>query len=207
MVLAAALVLAGCAGDDAAVDPAVTSIPDDTTSTTTTTEPDTVAPDIIPADESLITEEYVEGVLTALERQNRVSSKLTREAGVVGEDTIEILFAIGTEPNAIEGVNSLAELARQGFEGYREDPDPVIYEVIELVEARSTCIVAVVEIDASGIFVDPPEAPPPGDLMVELLPASEEQRASGLNPTAWVIDSIPLVGPGDDAPDCDVTQR
>ena len=65
-LLGATLLLGACGDDDDNGDrSAVTSIPDETTSSTssTTTEPRTVAPDVIPQDESQITEEYVEQVL------------------------------------------------------------------------------------------------------------------------------------------------
>ncbi|HSP02734.1 MAG TPA: hypothetical protein VLR27_04490, partial [Acidimicrobiales bacterium] len=65
-LLGATLLLGACGGDDddgrAA---AITSIPEETSTSTssTTTEPRTVAPDVIPQDVDLITEEYVEQVL------------------------------------------------------------------------------------------------------------------------------------------------
>lgn len=206
LILGVAILAGACSSDDDGGSAANTSIPDPTTTASTTTEPRTVAPDIIPDDVSQIDEAYVEGVLEGLAEMALQALESTRDAGVVDEMAIEILMASGTEPDAIRGINSLSALARQGFEGYREDLSPVAYSVVDVVVARRDCVVAEIETDASGLFVEPPSAsPPPGRTMVELLPATASQRETGLNPTAWVSDSFPVVAEGDPLPDCDIT--
>ena len=204
--LLALSLLAGACSDDEPDRSAATSIPDETSSTTTTTEPETVAPDVIPDDESLITEDYVESVLNALETADHRAFIAAREEGVVGDTAIQILTATGTEPDAARGINSLADLAREGFPGYAPSPRPAEFSVKELLEASSTCVLAVVEIDSSSYFLEPPPDPPPGRTIVELLPATPAQRESGHNPTAWVVDSIPVIADGDTLPDCEVSR-
>lgn len=206
LVLGVAILAGACSSDDGGGSAANTSIPDPTTTASTTTEPRTVAPDIIPDDESQIDEAYVEGVLEGLASAAAQAFDHTRRAGVVDESAQAILLASGTEPDAVRGINSLSRLARQGFEGYREDPSPVVYTVVEVLVAQRDCIVAEIETDSSGLFIDPPStSPPPGRTMVELLPATVSQRETGLNPTAWVSDSFPVVAEGDPLPDCDIT--
>jgi hypothetical protein len=189
-------VLAGACSDDEPENSAVTSIPDETSSTTSTTEPETVAPDVIPDDESLITEEYVQGVLAALsEASNEVLIKV-REAGVVEEDAIAIVQATKTESHAVDSINALANAARNGFDAYVEDPQPARYEVQALPQASRDCIVVDAEADSSGAFVEPP---PPVVVRSTLVPASQEQRASGLNSTAWVLaGSVPVASSTED---------
>lgn len=206
LFLTVALAIASCSGNDDG-SAAVTSIPDETTtSVTTTSEPDTVAPDIIPNDVSLIDEAYVEGVLNALAVTNADVLSLTREAGLVTEDVIAMVDATSSEADAIESINSLARLAREGFDRYSPELTPATYEVLDLLTATDECIVVEVTVDRSGLFVKPPSDPPPGRTLLELLPATEQQRASGLNPTAWVVDSAPVVREGDPLPDCQVAQ-
>lgn len=199
------LLAGACSGDDAPDTSAVTSIPDDTTtSSTTTTEPDTVAPDVIPADESLITEEYVQGVLDGLAQASLDAVLATKAAGVTDARAIEIANATGTTPQALRDINELTELARNDFAAYRPQPGPVSFTIEELKVARADCILAAVDLDLSKLFADPPE-PPPGQPVIELLPATDEQRSTGLNPTAWVIDSLPIITSGDEQPDCEVS--
>jgi hypothetical protein len=203
--LLALSLLAGACSDDEPDTSAVTSIPDDASSTTTTTEPETVAPDVIPDDESLITEDYVEGVLNALETADHRAFLVVREEGVVGQSAIQILNATGTERDAARGINGLADLAREGFPGYAPNPKPAKFLVKELLKASQTCVLAVVEVDSSSYFIEPPADPPPGRTVVELLPATSSQRESGHNPTAWVVDSIPVIADGDELPDCEAS--
>lgn len=191
-LLGVTLVLTACGDDDAAGDrAAVTSIPDETTtSSTTTTEPETVAPDVIPQDPSQITEDYVEQVLDALYTATLEATRLTREAGVVDEPAIRIIEATNSPAGAREYLNSLADAAASGFEGYREDLKPVDASVLEVLEVRARCIFAEVKFDTSGLSTEPGNAEE-FRLFARLVSASEEQRASGLNPTAWVLDALP----------------
>ena len=206
-LLTLSLIGAACSGDDDPEDmSAVTSIPEEESTSSTTTEPRTVDPDVIPDDESLITEEYVESVLTALETVNQQAFELTRSEGVVTEDVIALVTDTSTGPRAVSAINSLSDLAASGFTPYKDDPDPVVYDVVEIHTATATCIVAFVDIDFSGAFRDAPPEPPSGRPTMELLPATEEQRASGRNPTAWVVDETPVVEDDGDMPDCRVTE-
>lgn len=196
-----ALIASACSGDDDG-SAAITSVPDQTTTSSTTTRPATVAPDIIPTDESLIDEAYVEGVLAGLADASAEAFDATRAAGVVDERAQAITDATSSGQEAIRGINSLSRLARERFAGYRDETSPVKYSVIDVLIGSQRCIVAEIAIDASGLFVNPPEDAPPGRTLAELLPASEEQRSTGLNPTAWVLNSTPVIRAGDSLPDC-----
>ena len=205
-LLAFTLVATACSDDDDADTSAITSIPDDTTSTTSTTEPRTVAPDVIPDDESLITEDYVQGVLNGYSESALDAFLATRAAGGADEIAIGIVDATSTEPHAVERINSLADVAFEGFAGYRSDPGPIRYDVQSVTIATRTCIVAAILLDSSALLEKPVEASQSeGNLLIELLPATQEQRSGGLNPTAWVIDSLVFVDPAGDNPDCEIT--
>jgi hypothetical protein len=195
-LLAASLVLGACGGDDDGDQAAVTSIPDETsTSTSTTTEPRTVAPDVIPQDASQITEEYVEQVLDQLYDAMLGATEAARAAGVVEERAIAISEATNSEQGARELLNGLVEQAAGGFAGFRDELRPVDTEVVELHEASVDCIFAEARFDFSGLTTEPGDAEM-FRLFVRLIPASEEQRASGLNPTAWVLDELPATDDG-----------
>lgn len=184
--------MASCSSDDSDDDrAAVTSIPDETTTSTSTTEVRVPPVDVIPTDPALITEEYVENVLNALYEVSLEAVKAARTEGVVDQPAIEIAESIRTPDHALEAINGLIELASSGFLGYRADPGPTIADVQDVIAASGDCVFAEVVFDSSATLDNP--APPPPELraFVELRPASDEQLASGLNPTAWVVSGLP----------------
>ena len=122
------------------------------------------------------------------------------------EKAIAIVDATSTKPYAIERINSLSELVSGGFERFQENPGPTRYIVHEVITGTTECLVVSVEVDSSDFVKEPSTDRPPGETMIELLPAAPDQRDSGLNPTAWVVDSIPLVTAQDALPDCAVTE-
>lgn len=197
-LLGAILLLGACGGDDddgrAA---AITSIPEETSTSTssTTTEPRTVAPDVIPQDVDLITEEYVEQVLDALYEAILDATVSTRDAGLVGEAAIEVAEATHTPSGSRALLNSLAAEAAEGFEGFRDELSPVDTSVIAVHEATSTCAFAEVTFDSSGLTTEPATADG-FRLFARIVPAEDVQRASGLNPTAWVLDELPATNDG-----------
>ena len=65
------------------------------------------------------------------------------------------------------------------------------FQVVAVLEASSACVSAEVRTDASGLLEDP-SIPTGAREFVRLYPAGQEQRASGLNPTAWVVDQFPV---------------
>lgn len=198
-LLGATLLLGACGGDDddgrAA---AITSIPEETSTSTssTTTEPRTVAPDVIPQDESQITEEYVEQVLNELLQTSAAATKHAREVGVVDEMTIEMLESINGEERTIQAVNSLLEASSAGFKGFKADLRPATADVANLHDVSSQCIFAEVSFDNSALLQDPQPLPDNVRGFVRLVPSSDAQRASGHNATAWVIDSLPATEDG-----------
>ena len=197
-LLGATLLLGACGGDDDDSDrAAITSIPEETTSSTssTTTEPRTVAPDVIPQDESQITEEYVEQVLDALHEAMLGATEAARSAGLVEERAIAISEATNTEQGARDLLNGLVAQAADGFAGFRDDLQPVDTEVVEIHEVASDCIFVEALFDFSGLTTEPGNSED-FRLFARLVPASEEQRASGLNPTAWVLDELPATDDG-----------
>ena len=196
-LLVLGLVLGACGGDDDDDRAAVTSIPEETTtSTTTTTEPRTVAPDVIPTDESQITEEYVEDVLNELFSVAGAALAATMEAGLVEETAIALIEATSSASTTDDDLNELIDLASTGFEGIKPEPSALRAEVLEILLREPDCVVAEIELDRSGIVeggsVDEPDA----RTFARLVPASEEQRASGKNPTAWVTDGLPTTMDG-----------
>ncbi len=207
-LLGASLLLGACGGDDDDDgQSAVTSIPDETTSSTssTTTEPRTVAPDVIPQDESQITEEYVEGVLNGLYEVSLQAFVASREEGLVGDRAIELLEATSSRGVFEQRVNDLLDFSFGGFQGLKQNPTPVTVTVQDVLETTTTCIVAEVTTDPSGLVVEPP-APEPGERdFVRLLAASADQSATGLNPTAWVLDEFPVTFDGS-VPDLECEQ-
>ena len=120
-LLVAGLLLGACGDDDDNGDQtAVTSIPDETSTSTssTTTEPRTVAPDVIPQDESQITEEYVEQVLNELFVVSLNALATLDPRGLVDESDIELIeSAQPRDRSRREQINDLVELAFGGFEG------------------------------------------------------------------------------------------
>lgn len=196
-LLGATLLLGACGGDDGGDRSAVTSIPDETSSTSsTTTEPRTVAPDVIPQDESLITEQYVEQVLDALYEVSLEAVEHTRSAGVVDEVTIELIESINSERQARDALNSLMEAASRGFAEFRDDLSPATADVSSVIHGDSECVFAEVRFDSSGLLTELPPVPSNGRTFARLVAASEEQRSSGHNPTAWVIDGLPATDDG-----------
>jgi len=197
-LLVAGLLLGACGDDDDSGDQAaVTSIPEETaTSTSTTTEPRTVAPDVIPQEESQITEEYVEQVLDELYGISLQAIKHTREAGIVDESTIELVESIYSPPQSRVALNGLIDLARRSFEGYRDDPTPVTADVAEVLQRNQECIFSEVRFDTSGLVNEPAVFSDTVRGFVRLLPASDQQRVSGRNSTAWVIDALPVTKDG-----------
>jgi hypothetical protein len=197
-LLGATLVLGACGGDDGGDDDAaaVTSIPDDTTSTTTsTTEPEIPPPDVIPSDPSLITEEYVERVLNELFVVANESLLRTMQQGLVDETVIDMVEATSPESGVADDVNRLIQLASEGFPGLKPKPGPITAKVTDVLTADADCIFAEVSLDRSAV-VEPPSSQDSVRSFARLLPATEEQKATGLNPTAWVLDDLPATSDG-----------
>lgn len=198
-LLGATLLLGACGGDDddgrAA---AITSIPEETSTSTssTTTEPRTVAPDVIPQDVDLITEEYVEQVLDALFEVSLQSFVVAREAGLVEERALALIEATNSASVYEEQVNDLLALSAANFEGMRPNPSAVDVSVVEVMHKSESCAVAEVTTDPSGLMDNTAPADPGERSFVRLLVASESQRQSGLNPTAWVFDEFPVTFDG-----------
>ena len=193
-LLAAGLVLGACGGDDDddGDQAAVTSIPEETsTSTSTTTEPRTVAPDVIPQDESQITEEYVEQVLNELLAVSGNALRASMEAGLVDETAIALIEATSSPATVDDDLNELLGLAELNFEGIRGDATSLRAAVLDVITATSECIYAEIELDRSGVAAEQVESDPSVRTFVRLLPATSEQQASGRNPTAWVTDGLP----------------
>lgn len=196
-VLVASLLLGACGDDDDGDRAAVTSLPEETTTSTssTTTEPRTVPPDVIPQDVSQITEAYVEQVLDELYAAMLPATVATREAGLVEESAIQIAEATHTPSGSRALLNSLAQEASDGFQGFQEQLSPVDTTVVEVHEATRMCVFAEVTFDSSGLTTETPNASG-FRLFARVVPATEEQRASGLNPTAWVLDELPAISDG-----------
>ena len=194
-LLGATLLLGACGGDDddgrAA---AITSIPEETSTSTssTTTEPRTVAPDVIPQDVDLITEEYVEQVLNELFVVSRDAIVAAREDELVDTRSIDLMTATSSDAVLTQRLNDLIDMSFNSFDGIRSSPEPLRLMVIDLLQTGRDCVVAEVETDASGLLEEAPVTTPDERDFVRLLPASEEQRAAGLNPTAWVLDQFPV---------------
>lgn len=199
-LLSASLLLGACGGDDSDGDSgAVTSIPDETTSTSpssTTTEPRTVAPDVIPPDETLITEEYVEQVLNELFAVSGEALQGTMEAGLVEEHAIALIEATSSEGTVPDDLNELTELASSGFQGIRANPRPLRADVLRVLVGRPDCIAAEIALDRSGVIEGEIAEEPGVRTFAKLIPATEEQRSSGRNPTAWVTDGMPTTTDG-----------
>lgn len=202
LILGVAILAGACSSDDDGGSAANTSIPDPTTTASTTTEPRTVAPDIIPDDVSQIDEAYVEGVLDAL---YRVSGEAIRDAAAEGSMTemaLDLLNASHDVEAAVAQINSLADAESEDFARYVDDPGFVQADVVQLLEVSTTCVAVEIEVDSSAVLASPPDST---DIrtFVQLVPATVEQRQTGLNPTAWVFgDSELTFGGGDGALTC-----
>lgn len=191
-LLGVTLLVSACGDDDDGDRSAVTSIPErSTTTSTTTTAPAVPPPDVIPQDVSLITEEYVEQVLNALYEVSLEAVELARAEGVVDQPSISLIEATSSAEVALQRTNDLIASATSGFEGVQEAPGPMVFEVVDLIDAGRDCVLVEVRTDSSQLLVDPYQ---PDGLreFVRLYPAAEEQRQSGLNPTAWVVDQFPV---------------
>ncbi len=202
VLLGTSLLLGACGGDDDddGQSAAITSIPDETTSSTssTTTEPRTVAPDVIPQDESQITEEYVEGVLNELYEVSLESILLARDAGLVDEGSLDRLEATSTDDVFERRVNDLLDLSSGGFQGLKPEPGPMRLTVLDLLHTSASCVVAEVQADSAALVEVPQERQPGQREFVRLYAASDDALISGLNPTAWVLDQVPVTFDGAD---------
>jgi major membrane immunogen (membrane-anchored lipoprotein) len=193
----ATLLLPACGDDDDDDRAAVTSIPERATSststTTTTTEPPVPPPDVIPADESQITEQYVEQVLNALYEVSLEAILILRDEGVVEERVLALVAATYSDDAFNQQVNDLMDLTFSGdLTGVRLEPEALRASVMNILEATRSCVVAEVRTDASALLVTSPEPEANQRDFVRLLPADNSQTSSGLNPTAWVIDQFPV---------------
>lgn len=198
-LLGATLLLGACGGDDDDSDrAAVTSIPEETTSSTssTTTGPRTVAPDVIPQDESQITEEYVEQVLNELFGVSGQALRIAMQAGLVEENAITLIEATSSSNTVTDDLNELLGITSSGFEGIRHNPTSLSATVREVVHARPNCVFAEIELDRSGVIEGDVAIDSNVRTFAKLIPATEEQAASGKNPTAWVTDGLPTTTDG-----------
>lgn len=196
LILGVAILAGACSSDDDGGSAANTSIPDPTTTASTTTEPRTVAPDIIPADVSQIDEAYVEGVVVAL---YRVSGDAIRDAvknDGMDERTLDLLSAVHGVQAAADQINFLADAETDGFDKYVPEPGYVEVTVVDVVEADESCVIAEIEVDPSDVLVSPPDRTGVRSFL-RLAPASAEQLAGGLNPTAWVIEESDITFDGE----------
>jgi hypothetical protein len=150
---------------------------------------------VIPTDTSLITEEYVEQVLDALFKVSHEVLVLTmRERGLSAE-AIALVEATTPEARVPDGINELVNLAAEDFAGLKENPEPITATVMSILNATPVCVLAEVDLDETGL-VQSPADPPGARTFARLVPATEEQVGSGLNPTAWTIDSLPVTSDG-----------
>lgn len=197
-LLGATLLLGACGSDDDDDRSAVTSIPEETTSPTssTTTEPRTVAPDVIPQDESQITEEYVEQVLNELYVVSLQSFVVARDAGLVEERALALIEATNSGSVYEQQVNDLLALASTNFDGMRAEPTPVRASVANVLDSSLACAVAEVTTDSSGLMTTPIPTDVNERSFVRILAASDSQQQAGLNPTAWVFDEFPVTFDG-----------
>jgi hypothetical protein len=197
-LLGATLLVGACGGDDTGDQSAVTSIPDErsTSSSSTTSEPRTVAPDVIPQDVSLITEEYVEQVLNELLAVAGDALRQTVAARLVEERAIELIEATSSADTVTDDLNELLDIASSGFEGIKEEPTQLRAVVLNVLERGNDCVFAEIELDRTGVVEGEIRAEPGVRTFVKLLPATEEQRASGQNPTSWVTDGLPTTTDG-----------
>ncbi len=195
VLLVLALVAGACSGDDDTGSAANTSIPDKTTTSSTTTQPDTVSPDVIPTDESRIDEAYVQAVVDAHMALGLEALVLTMDAGLVDEAVTDLLSDIHTDESAIDTANGLAAAAIGDFAGIRESPGPLQAEVLEVRSGTAACLIIEVRVDESASLVDPIDNSAKRTF-IEFNPASEGQKASGLNFTAWVLHQFPVTFDG-----------
>lgn len=205
-LLGATLLLGACGDDDAGGSAAVTSLPDQTsstTSTTATTEPPTVAPDVIPRDESQITEEYVEQVLNELYKVSLESILAAKQEGLVTEVSLNLVAAMTSDAVYEMRVNDLLELSSTGFEGLNEPPSPITASVTDVLQSSGDCVVAEIVTNASGLLTSPPSPDPAQRTFVRLLAAQAADLETGLNPTAWVLDQFPVTFDGSVPVDCE----
>jgi hypothetical protein len=189
-LLGASLLLGACGGNDDDDRSLVTSIPEQTTTSTTTTTPPVPPPDVIPDDPALITEEYVEQVLNLLFEVSNETLLATMDAGLVTAEVIDLIDATSPDSRAADDVNELIRLSAQDFPGIRPRPDPLVASVDQVLEASSACIFAEVTLDDSGVLETPTNFQGTRTF-ARLLPATQQQAATGLNPTAWVLDDLP----------------
>lgn len=201
-MVAVGLTLAGC-GDDEPEDPfaATTTAPillgEDAVSTTTTatTTPPTAPPlgadpFAVPATADAITETYVEAVLNELSRLDGDALRMAFTEGLVTQEALAILEEVFAAEYFQLQVDSLVADANAGFPGIAANPGDRLYNVEELLVARTDCVAAVVNTDFSEVVVS---APPPRQLHVELLRG--ESRLDDLNPTVWQIGRSVVVTP------------
>jgi hypothetical protein len=150
---------------------------------------------VIPTDTSLITEEYVEQVLDALYEVSLQAVLAAREAGDLVELSIRLLEATSTPESAANRITSLADDIVNGFADYHPEPQPVDADVIAVLEASSDCILAEAKFDSSGM-VTTPDSTAGFRIFARLSAATVDQRSTGLNPTAWVLDELPATDDG-----------
>jgi hypothetical protein len=189
-LLGASLLLGACGGNDDDDRSLVTSIPEQTTTSTTTTTPPVPPPDVIPDDPALITEEYVEQVLNLLFEVSNETLIATMEAGLVTPEVIALVEATSPPTRVADAINELIGLALDDFPNVQASPRPIEATVLAVHERSPRCVFAEVTLDSTTVSTAD-ATPEDMRTFARLLPASEEQRRSGLNRTAWVIDELP----------------
>lgn len=162
-------VAAACGDDDGAVDETTTTTTEVEETTTTSVDPFTVPDEI--------TVEYVEAVLTELEKINGDALRLAMADGVTPA-VAELIQPIYVPDLLAFRMNTLLAAESNGWSGIRPSPGDVQVEVVNVVTAHERCIAAYVSEDFTAVA-------PEGEESVELRVVLRHGDGQG-NPTGWV---------------------
>ena len=181
-LLLVAVLAAGCGDDDgSSPDPEGTTTTEEVEETTTSIDPFTVPDEI--------TVEYVEAVLTELERINGDALRLAMAEGMSPEVS-SLLLSIYTEDLAAPTVTAFNQQAVAGFPGVVSSPGDVTIDVTDLTVGSLTCL----SVEAVLSYDDVLEAPTDAETAIEL-------RRQSSNDTGWVYAQFTSSG---DEQHCDV---
>ncbi len=181
-VLAASLVVIGCAGDSDADDarrPSAT-VPEAAATTTTTGPADPYA---VPP---VIDEAYVNRVLAGLDAIMGDATRSILRAKTITTDAYARMRAVYQNNQLLQlVVDGFEADMREDFRSYKPNPGNTSSSVTRLVTATSTCIFAQVHRDYSAVGLNP--SPDVGNQWVVLTPLDPSRDPNSYNRTSWAF--------------------
>lgn len=181
VLLTLALATAACTGNRSGRTPQAT-VP--RAAGTTPTAAAVADPYAIP---KVITKQYVQKVLDALDQVDAGAARLIVASGALSPNAAAQIRAITTPSQYTQQTSIVLAQLRQGVSVYKSPPGAVKDTVTRLVSASPICVFAASIRDYSALLMVPP---PPRLNYFVLRRRTTIPAASGPNPTPWAVDSL-----------------